>query len=59
MTGRICPKCGKDWSDFELMTKGGIQVGKTGPITTDITALVCPNCKIKLKEKKKGLGLNK
>lgn len=37
---RLCFACGKKWSDFELMTKGGIKVGKDG----DIEKLVCPNC---------------
>jgi len=37
---KVCPKCGKKWSDFELMTKGGVKIGEDG----DIEKLVCPSC---------------
>ena len=37
---RLCSKCGRQWTDFELMTEGGIEVGSDG----DIAYLKCPSC---------------
>jgi len=41
---RTCPRCKKKWTDFELITKGGIVIGEDG----DISYLKCPNCGEKL-----------